>query len=121
MCLKSDSVDHLSRRVDRLVWASELDLGSIQEQLLRRIGKRFREGLVFKAHRLVYHSTLDSRVIKKKNKVSGFEGRRRMQGYEVSKVDLLQPHNLASSGAFRAQLPTSVSASASASASTRVQ
>ena len=28
--------------------------------------KRFREGLVCKAHRLVYHSTLGSRVIKKK-------------------------------------------------------
>ena len=29
--------------------------------------KRFRGGLVFKAHRLVYHSTLGLRVIKKKN------------------------------------------------------
>ena len=29
---------------------------------------RFRGGLVFKAHRLVYHSTLDLRVIKKKKK-----------------------------------------------------
>jgi len=28
--------------------------------------KRFRGGLVFKAHRLVYHSTPGSRVIKKK-------------------------------------------------------
>ena len=28
----------------------------------------FRGGLVFKAHRLVYHSTLGSRVIKKKKK-----------------------------------------------------
>ena len=28
--------------------------------------KRFRGGLVFKAHRLLYHSTLGSRVIKKK-------------------------------------------------------
>ena len=28
--------------------------------------KRFRGGLVFKAHRLVYHSTLGLRVIKKK-------------------------------------------------------
>ena len=32
--------------------------------------KRFRGGLVFKAHRLLYHSTLGSRVIKKK-KVPG--------------------------------------------------
>jgi len=30
--------------------------------------KRFRGGLVFKAHRLLYHSTLGSRVIKKKKK-----------------------------------------------------
>ena len=30
---------------------------STQEQLLRRNVKRFRGGLVFKAHRLVYHST----------------------------------------------------------------
>ena len=35
-------------------------------QLLRRNVKRFRGGLVFKAHRLVYHSTLSWRVIKKK-------------------------------------------------------
>ena len=28
--------------------------------------KRFRGGLVFKAHRLLYHSTLGSRVIKKR-------------------------------------------------------
>ena len=37
------------------------------EQLLRRNVQRFRGGLVFKAHRLVYHSTLGWRVIKKKN------------------------------------------------------
>ena len=29
--------------------------------------KRFQGGLVFKAHRLVHHSTLASRAIKKKN------------------------------------------------------
>ena len=37
-----------------------------EEQLLRRNVKRFRGGLVFKARRLVYHSTLGWRVIKKK-------------------------------------------------------
>jgi len=31
--------------------------------------QRFRGGLVFKAHRLVYHSTLGLRVLKKKKKV----------------------------------------------------
>ena len=36
------------------------------DQLLRRNVKRFRGGLVFKAHRLLYHSTLGLRVIKKK-------------------------------------------------------
>ena len=34
--------------------------------------KRFRGGLVFKAHRLAYHSTLGWKVIKKKKKVEGF-------------------------------------------------
>ena len=38
---------------------------SIQEQLLSRNVERFRGGLVFKAHRLLYHSTLGSIVIKK--------------------------------------------------------
>ena len=33
--------------------------------------KRFRGGLVFKAHRLVYHPTLGWRVIKKKKKKKG--------------------------------------------------
>ena len=33
--------------------------------------KRFRGGLVFKAHRLLYRSTLDLRVIKKQKKVKG--------------------------------------------------
>ena len=35
------------------------------ERLLRRNEKRFRGGLVFKAHILVYDSTLDSRIIKR--------------------------------------------------------
>ena len=37
-------------------------------QPLRRNVKRFRGGLVFKAHRLVYHSPLGLRVVKKKKK-----------------------------------------------------
>jgi len=43
---------------------------SIKEQLLSRDVKRFRGGLVFKADRLLYHSTLGLRVIKKKKKRS---------------------------------------------------
>ena len=39
---------------------------SIQKQLRSRNVKRFRGGLVSKAHRPVYHSTLGSRVIQKK-------------------------------------------------------
>ena len=39
---------------------------SLDEQLLRRNVERFRGGLVFKAHGLLYHSTLGLRVIKKK-------------------------------------------------------
>jgi len=42
---------------------------SIEEQPLGRNVKRFRGGLVFKAHRLLYHSTLGSRVINTKKKI----------------------------------------------------
>ena len=43
-------------------------LGAIYEQLLHINVQRFRGRLVFKAHRLVYHSTLGLRVMKKKKK-----------------------------------------------------
>jgi len=36
---------------------------AFKNKLLRRNVKRFRGGLVFKAHRLLYHSTLGLRVI----------------------------------------------------------
>jgi len=42
---------------------------SFASQLLSRNVKRFRGGLVFKAHRWLNHSTLGSRVIKKKEGV----------------------------------------------------
>ena len=41
----------------------------IQERLLRRNMDRLRGGLVSKAHRLLYHSILGSRVIKKKRRL----------------------------------------------------
>ena len=41
---------------------------SISEQLHYRIVQRFQGGLVFQADRLVYHSTLGSRVMKKKKR-----------------------------------------------------
>ena len=44
------------------------DRFSIQEQLRDRNVQRFRGGLVFKAHRLLYQSTLGLRVTKKKKK-----------------------------------------------------
>ena len=40
---------------------------------LRKNAKRFRGVLVFQAHRLVYHSTLVLRVIKKKRSTPGTE------------------------------------------------
>ena len=40
--------------------------------------KRFRGGLVFKAHRLVYHSTLGLRVIKKKG-VDGYKAAKNVE------------------------------------------
>ena len=40
-------------------------------QLLYRNVQRFRDGLVCKAHRLLYHSTLGLRVKKKKRRVGG--------------------------------------------------
>ena len=46
---------------------------SIYEQLLHTNMQRFRGGLVFKAHRHLYHSTLGLRVIKKKKKCISFQ------------------------------------------------
>jgi len=40
------------------------------EQLLSRNVERFRRGLVLKVHRLLYHSTLGSRVFKKKKSMA---------------------------------------------------
>jgi len=48
--------------------ASSLDSGEARNTEQRGGGQRFRGGLVFKAHRLSYHSTLGLRVIKKKKK-----------------------------------------------------
>ena len=53
-----------------LVWAA-----AISEKLLRRIVNRFRGGLVFKADRLLYHSTLGSRVMKKKREEEAYTGK----------------------------------------------
>ena len=63
--------------------------------------KRFRGGLVFKAHRLVYHSTLGSRVIKKKQRSflvwltpSGSENMRMYRGTSlIRNTPLLGPYS----------------------------
>ena len=73
------------------------------EQLLRRNVKRFRGGLVLKAHRLVYHSTLGLSVIKKKTKSEGGtrgelveeeELLRGADGAVVALLRLLDPENV---------------------------
>ena len=42
---------------------------AVKRNLINRIVQRFRGGLVFKADRLYYHSTLGSTVIKKKRRI----------------------------------------------------
>ena len=56
--------------------------------------KQFRGGLVFKAHRLVYHSTLGLRVIKKKKKKkkTGFEPRLEMATHATPTRAPNRPH-----------------------------
>ena len=46
------------------------------DYMFEEVQKRFRGGLVFKAHRWLYHSTLGSRVIKKKRRRSSAESTR---------------------------------------------
>ena len=58
--------------------AGEHRVGQISEQPLGRNVKRFRGGLVFKAHIWLYHSTLGSRVIKKKKKKCRSAGEQRV-------------------------------------------
>jgi len=52
---------------------SAFSVVTLGRELLEK-GSRFRGGLVFKAHRLVYHSTLGLRVIKKKEEEDAREG-----------------------------------------------
>ena len=49
--------------------------------------QRFRGGLVFKAHRLLYHSTLGLRVIKKKKEEQSESGGAMPSGYEPDEED----------------------------------
>jgi len=56
------------------VQGSRVSAGARREQPLGRNVKRFRGGLVFKAHRLVYHSTLGMRVIKQRREDQSVAG-----------------------------------------------
>jgi len=66
---------------------------SIQEQPLGRNVKRFRGGLVFKAHRLFYHSTLGSRVIMKKKK--------KKKVWELTARQSMTPETIAAAVGYR--------------------
>ena len=56
------------------------------EQLLSRKVQRFRGGLVFKAGRLVYHSTLGSRVIKQTTCDEGAAGEAAVVRHSVQQL-----------------------------------
>ena len=66
---------------------------------LRRNVKRFRSGLVLKAHRFVYHSPIGSRAIKKKKKQAPGRERRscriNMAHIRQSRLNFSQDHVLA--------------------------
>ena len=59
------------RQPDWLDLVGQLVQLSIPEQLLYRNVQWFRGGLVFMVHRLLYHTTLGSRVINKKKNLVG--------------------------------------------------
>ena len=61
-----NATTNLSERENRPI--SDLRFTCNQEQALYMNVQRFRGGLVFKAHELLYHSTLGSRVLKKRKR-----------------------------------------------------
>ena len=75
--------------------------------------QQFPKGLVFKAHRLLYHSTSGLSVIKKRRETDkeGYLGWTQSDTflsectYEALVNLLWMPHNFASLGALRAQIP----------------
>ena len=69
MCISTStgpSVLTTRMRLDQSTAPGRCTKFSIQDQLFRRNVKQLRGGLVSKAHRLLFHSTLGSRIIKKK-------------------------------------------------------
>ena len=80
--IKATEKDDLIPLSGLVVWKTRPHVASeaeflIQEQLLGINVKRFRGGLVFKAHGPVYHSSLGSRVRKKKREESEASARGR--------------------------------------------
>ena len=66
----------------------------VAEQPLRRNVQRFKAGLVFEAHRLVYHSTLCRRVTKKKKRRTfhrRISTRSKVEGPLIPEADRLVP------------------------------
>ena len=60
----------LGLNIKQAIDQSSTHASTIQAHLLRRNVKRFRQGLVFKAHRFAYLSNLGSRVMKKRKHAS---------------------------------------------------
>jgi len=54
--------------IENQAFGPSVRVGGREKQIHRNV-QRFRGGLVFKAHRLVCHSTLGLRVIRKKKKL----------------------------------------------------
>ena len=65
MAISGDGARIVSGSNDRTVKIWEAASGAEVRELLSRNVKRFRGGLVFEAHRLLYHSTLGWRAIKR--------------------------------------------------------
>jgi len=61
-----------ARQSGRSGMAAVMEMREQREKSTGQTMGAFRGGLVFKAHRLVYHSTLGLRVIKKKKKLLRF-------------------------------------------------
>jgi len=70
--------------------------------------QRFRGGLAFKAHRLLYHSTLGLRVIEKKKRVGSFGGGRARDAkpWPRREVNLVTKINLVAKVKLVAQQPS---------------
>ena len=59
----------------------------VYEQLLLQNVKQFREWLVFKAHRHLYHSTPGSSVIKEEEEICVFKSAAQLSTYKLSTSD----------------------------------